>query len=103
MIPKGSASRTMRCLILSPLQNRGSYSAGSVLYSASSWAYNGYTDGEWRIPGGGGLGVTVRERVLAIRLIERQEKDPEYFKALGVHVSMTRVEYPVSERRTQHV
>jgi hypothetical protein len=36
--------------------------------------------------------MTVRERVLAIKLLERQEKHPDYLKKLGVSVSMHQVE-----------
>jgi len=36
--------------------------------------------------------MTVRERVLAMKLLERQEKDPAYLKSLGVHITMTQVE-----------
>ena len=46
----------------------------------------------------GGYGMTVRERVLAIKLMEQQEKKPEYFEALGVHVTMNKVEFSASER-----
>lgn len=33
--------------------------------------------------------MSVRERILAIRLLEKQEKQPEYTKQIGVQVSMT--------------
>ena len=36
--------------------------------------------------------MTVRERVLAIKLLEKQEKHPEYLRKLGVLVSMNKVE-----------
>lgn len=32
--------------------------------------------------------MTVRERILAIRLMEQQEKKPAYFEKLGVRVIM---------------
>lgn len=32
--------------------------------------------------------VSVKERILAIRLIEMQERNPEYAKRLGVEVKM---------------
>ena len=43
--------------------------------------------------------MTVRERVLAIKLLEQQEKNPEYLKQLGVHITMNRVESTNDERR----
>ena len=42
--------------------------------------------------------MTARERVLAIRLIEKQGKNPEYFEQLGIHVTMNKVESSASER-----
>lgn len=32
--------------------------------------------------------MSVRERILAIRLIEMQERNPEYAKRLGIEVKM---------------
>jgi len=32
--------------------------------------------------------MTVRERILALKLLEKQEKNPEYVKQIGVHVSV---------------
>ena len=32
--------------------------------------------------------MSVKERILAIRLIEMQEKNPEYAKRLGVEIKM---------------
>lgn len=43
--------------------------------------------------------MTVRGRVLAIKLLEQQEKHPEYLKQLGVHITMKRVEPTEDERR----
>ena len=31
--------------------------------------------------------MTVRERMLALRLMEKEEKNPEYAKKIGMHVS----------------
>ena len=42
--------------------------------------------------------MTASERVLAIRLMEQQEKKPEYFEELGIHVTMNKVESSASER-----
>ena len=50
-----------------------------------------------------GYGMTVRERVLAIRLMEQQKKKPEYFEEIGVYVMMNKVEVTTSERRKQSV
>ena len=36
--------------------------------------------------------MTVRERVLAIKLLEQQKKHPEYLRKLGVYVSVNKVE-----------
>lgn len=42
--------------------------------------------------------MTVRERVLAIKLLEKQEKNPEYLKKLGVYITMNQVEVTTIER-----
>ena len=42
--------------------------------------------------------MTARERVLAIRLMEKQGKNPEYFEQLGIHISIERVDSSASER-----
>jgi len=36
--------------------------------------------------------MTVRERVLAIKLLEKQEKNPEFLRKIGIHVTMNQVE-----------
>ena len=46
---------------------------------------------EW-IPIRSVIFMTVRERVLAIKLLEQQEKHPEYLRKLGVYVSVNKVE-----------
>ena len=43
--------------------------------------------------------MTVRERVLAIKLLEQQEKRPEYLEQLGVLITMKQVESTDDERR----
>jgi len=43
--------------------------------------------------------VTVRERILAIKLLEQQEKHPEYLKRLGVRIEINKVETTCEERR----
>ena len=45
--------------------------------------------------------MTVRERVLIIKLLEQQEKNPEYLKEIGVHVTMKKVESIIMERRRE--
>ena len=47
--------------------------------------------------------MTVCERVLAIRLLEQQEKKPEYFEKLGVQANMNEAESAITERRKQVV
>ena len=32
--------------------------------------------------------MTVRERILALKLLEKEERNPEYAKQIGVHVSI---------------
>ena len=32
--------------------------------------------------------MTARERILAIKLLEKQERNPEYVRRIGIHVSM---------------
>lgn len=34
--------------------------------------------------------MTVRERILAIKLLEKQERSPEYVKRIGIQVNMTK-------------
>lgn len=46
--------------------------------------------------------VTVRERILAIKLLEQKEKNPEYLKKLGVRIEINKVEATCDERR-KHV
>ena len=38
------------------------------------------------------MAMTVRARVLTIKLLEQQEKHPEYLKQLGVHVTIRSTE-----------
>ena len=42
--------------------------------------------------------MTAHERVLAIRLMEKQGKKPEYFEQLGIHISIKKVDSSASER-----
>lgn len=34
--------------------------------------------------------MTVRERILALRLLEKQERNPEYAKQIGIQVSIVK-------------
>ena len=34
--------------------------------------------------------MTTRERILAIKLLEKQERNPEYAKQIGIQVSMVK-------------
>ena len=43
--------------------------------------------------------MTVRGRLLAIKLMEQQEKNPEYLKKLGIRVNMNKVKSTDDERR----
>ena len=45
--------------------------------------------------------MTVRERVLTIKLMEQQEKHPEYLKEIGVRVIMKRIETVLTEGRRE--
>ena len=42
--------------------------------------------------------MTVRERILAMKLLEQQKKNHEYLKKIGVHVRMNQVESTTIER-----
>ena len=43
--------------------------------------------------------MTVRGRLIAIKLLEVQEKKPEYLKELGVRIKMNKVKTTDDERR----
>ena len=43
--------------------------------------------------------MTVRGRLLTIKLMEQQEKNPEYMKKLGIHVNINKVKSTDDERR----
>lgn len=47
--------------------------------------------------------MTVRGRVLAIKLLEREEKNPEYLRRLGVHVTIKKVESTDIERSKKRI
>jgi hypothetical protein len=41
--------------------------------------------------------MTARERILAIKLLEKQEKNPEYAKQIGIQVSMEKKDLKTME------
>lgn len=43
--------------------------------------------------------MTARERVLAIRLLEKQERRPEYAKKIGIQVQMKKADSTGGEKR----
>ncbi len=47
--------------------------------------------------------MTARGRILVIRLLEQQEKNPAYLKRLGVCIKMTEVKKDNMERRNARV
>lgn len=44
--------------------------------------------------------VTARERILSIKLLEKQEKNPEYAKKIGIQVRMVKKNPEMMEKRT---
>ena len=41
--------------------------------------------------------MTARERILAIKLLEKQERNPEYANRIGIQVSMVKKDLKVTE------
>ena len=41
--------------------------------------------------------MTARERILAIKLLERQERNPEYAERIGIQVSMVKKDSKIME------
>lgn len=41
--------------------------------------------------------MTVRERILAIKLMERQERKPKYAERIGIQVSMVKKDFKIME------
>ena len=41
--------------------------------------------------------MTARERILAIKLLEKQERNPEYVKQIGILVSMMKKDPTIME------
>ena len=77
-------------LILHLLQNSRPYFAGTVVYCAGHFEYNKNVN-RGSAPIGRVFLMTVRERILIIKLLEQQEKRPECLKKLGVHITMNPV------------
>ena len=43
--------------------------------------------------------MTARERILAIKLLEKQERNPEYARRIGIQVRMVKEDPKVKEDR----
>lgn len=43
--------------------------------------------------------MTARERILAIRLLEKQERNPEYAKQIGIQVILTKKDMKETEEK----
>lgn len=43
--------------------------------------------------------MTARERILAIKLLEKQKRNPEYARRIGIQVSMVKKDPKVKEDR----
>lgn len=43
--------------------------------------------------------MTTRERILAIKLLEKQKRNPEYAKQIGIQVSMVKKDLKVTEEK----
>ena len=63
-------------------ENNSGYCADPILYSDAVLLYNNGTRRE--------RPMTTRERILAIKLLEKQEKNPEYARRIGVRVDMVK-------------
>ena len=61
--------------------NTEPYFADSVLFITLLLLYNNNTKQEVNI-------MTTRERILALKLLEKQERDPEYAKRIGIQVNL---------------
>ena len=44
--------------------------------------------------------MTARERILAIRLLEKQEKNPEYANQIGIRIDIVKKDQTTEERKT---
>ena len=43
------------------------------------------------------MSMTARERILAIKLLEKQERDPEYANRIGIQVSIVKKDTKIME------
>ena len=43
--------------------------------------------------------MTVRERILALRLLEKQEQNPDYAQRIGIQVNMMKKDPQIKEDR----
>ena len=43
--------------------------------------------------------MTAKERILAIKLLEKQKRNPEYAKQIGIQVSMVKKDLKVTEEK----
>ena len=77
--------RLFRCL----RENNKGYYAVLILYCDAELSYNVIT--RRRIP------MTARERILAIKLLEKQKQHPEYARQIGIQVSMVQKDLKIVE------
>ena len=70
-------------------ENNKRYYADLTLYYDVLLSYNVIT--RRRLP------MTVRERILAIKLLEKQERNPEYAKQIGIRVSIIKKDLKITE------
>ena len=78
-------------LFLCSRENNNGYYAVLILYCDAELSYNVLTRR--------GMPMTVRERILAIKLLEKQKRNPEYIKRLGVQMRMTRKDLKEKEKK----
>ena len=76
-------------LFLCLRENNKGYYADLVLYCFSGLSYNIATR-RW-------MPMTVRGRILAIKLLEKQERNPEYARQIGIQVSIIRKDLKITE------
>lgn len=43
--------------------------------------------------------MTARERILLIKLLEKQERNPDYAKRIGIQVSMVKTDPKITEAK----
>ena len=87
-------------LILHHLQNSRLYFTVTVIYCAGHFEYNKNVN-RGSAPMRQVFLMTVRERLLVIKLLEQQEKHPECLKKIGVHITMNQVASTDIEERNE--